>query len=116
MQGFERNRPYFLEKVEKDLLLINGRRLHKHYFKKWDIVDGKICGVNIFKPGDQVVLSERGKIGWEPTDYTLIDKIEENVVYIVKSFIFGMHNSTLFLNKNGSQFGGSLHPNHFEKV
>ena len=106
-----KNTPYIIKSIKKGFLTLNGSYYHEEHFKKWEVIDGKIRGNNIFKKGDKVTLFQRGMIGNESEDYTLIDEIEENVVYTVNHFEYMGGDANVILNK-----GESLHSNHFKKV
>ena len=107
-----KNKPYIIERFINECVKLYGEvgTYNEKHFKKWNIIDGKIRGINFFKKGDSVELVERGKMGWEPKDFTIDFMLETNKVYKVAYYVFNGTNSYIEIS------GRAYYPNHFKKV
>ena len=109
---FSKNKPYTVDSINGDKVRVaSSLVVHKDHFEVREVEGGEIQGLKVFKPGDKVKLLIRGMIEWEQADYTISDKLIEEELYEVRSYILDMSQRYVILNK-----GSAIHPNHFIKV
>ncbi len=88
-----------------------GSEIHPDHFKLYEMENGKIRGCNFFRRGDKVKVVLRGKLEWEPEDYTKVDDLKDDVIYEVMNYYI---NDNIVVELTNGR--GGLHPNHFGLV